>query len=87
MSRFRFEDVETPGGMTAERYAALDRGEGCLLPEEFAAGWHFCLDQDIDRSEGVCRWCGFDPSAWRCPHLTVIDTMPAICAKCGAELP
>ncbi|HEY6728332.1 MAG TPA: hypothetical protein VI197_30185 [Polyangiaceae bacterium] len=65
MSRFRFEDVETPGAMTAERYAALDRGEGCLVFEEFADGWHFCLDRNIDRCEGVCRWCGFDPRAFR----------------------
>jgi hypothetical protein len=27
--------------VTPERWAALDRGEGCLLVEEFAEGWHF----------------------------------------------
>jgi hypothetical protein len=53
--------------MTPERLKKLHRGEGCLLVEEMAEGWHYCQDFDQELttgeeldSEGRCAWCGFD---------------------------
>lgn len=60
--------------MTPERRKALERGEGCLLLEEWHEGWHFCVDMDLDLIEpsdrdetGSCKWCGFDPKVMPYP--------------------
>jgi hypothetical protein len=45
------------------------------VPELLASAYRHMAETD--------RFIAEEP----CQHLTVIDTMPAICAKCGEELP
>lgn len=77
--------VDVPEAMKAaeawvgEREKAPDEPVKCPCCEKLVT---LCMEHYQLRQPGhPCAMC---PKP--CQHLTVIDTMPAICAKCGKEL-
>lgn len=74
------EAMKAGEAWVAEREKAPDEPVKCPCCTKLVT---LCLKHYQLRQPGVpCVQC-----REACQHLTVIDTMPAICAKCGKELP